>query len=96
MNRSDLIDEMASQFGQLPRPDIEHAIGALLAAMADALARGSRIELRGFGSFSVHKQAPKIGRNPRTGQRVDIPSKRAIHFKPGKDLRANVKNHSTN
>jgi len=96
MNRSDLIDEMASQFHQLSRADIELAIDRLLAAMADALARGARIELRGFGSFSVSKQAPKIGRNPRTGQPVDIPAKRAIHFKPGKDLRANVNSQSAN
>jgi integration host factor subunit beta len=94
MNRSDLIEEMASRFDQLSRVDIELAIDTLLGAMADALAQGSRIELRGFGSFSVNKQTPKIGRNPRTGQPVDIPAKRAIHFKPGKDLRVNVNNRS--
>jgi integration host factor subunit beta len=94
MNRSDLIDEMASKFGQLSRTDIELAIDTLMSAMAGALARGSRIEIRGFGSFSVNRQAAKLGRNPRTGQSVSIPARRVIHFKPGKDLRANVNNHS--
>ena len=94
MNRSDLIDEMASKFGQLSRADVELAIETLLSAMAAALARGSHIELRGFGSFSLSHQAPKLGRNPRTGQSVSIPARRAIHFKPGKDLRAGVNNHS--
>jgi integration host factor subunit beta len=96
MNRSDLIEEMASHFGQLSRSDIELAIDALLSAMVGTPVRGSRIEIRGFGSFSVIQQAPKIGRNPRTGQRVDIPARRAIHFKPGKDLRVNVNNQSAN
>ena len=90
MNRSDFIEEMASQFGQLSRADIEIAIDALLSAMAGALVRGSRIEIRGFGSFSISHRPPRMGRNPRSGESVAIPEKRVPHFKPGKALRESV------
>ena len=90
MNRSDLITELAARFGQLPHRDIELAVTAILDAMNDALVRGHRIEIRGFGSFSIKRQAPRIGRNPRNGESVVIPENRVTHFKPGKALREDV------
>ncbi|MCF8210154.1 MAG: integration host factor subunit beta [Rhodoferax sp.] len=90
MNRSDLIEEMAAKFGQLPRRDIELAIDSILSAMARALAEGRHIEIRGFASFRVNQLAARRGRNPRTGETVSIPPRRTIKFKPGKELRANV------
>ena len=62
----------------------------MLDAMSDALVRGHRIEIRGFGSFSINRRPPRMGRNPRTGERVQIPERRVPHFKPGKALREAV------
>lgn len=90
MNRSDLVEKMASKFGHLPYQDVELALDTLLAAITGALVRGGRVEIRGFGSMSVSHQDARIGRNPRNGQQVDIPARRVIRFKPGKALRENV------
>src|SRR5450830_911361 len=90
MNRSDLVEELAAHFDQLTQRDAEFAVKAILDAMNDALVRGHRIEIRGFGSFSVNRRSPRIGRNPRSGESVAIPEKRVPHFKPGKALREAV------
>ena len=90
MTRSDLVEALAERFDQLTRRDAEVAVNALLEAVGDALVRGHRIEVRGFGSFSVNHRAPRMGRNPRTGEPVAIPAKRVPHFKPGKALREAV------
>jgi integration host factor subunit beta len=90
MNRSDLVEELAARFSQLTANDVELAIKAILDAMNDALVSGHRIEIRGFGSFSINRRAPRIGRNPRSGASVAIPEKRVPHFKPGKALREQV------
>ncbi len=90
MTRSDLVEELAVQFGQLTHRDAESAVKALVDAMSNALVRGHRIEIRGFGSFSVSYRAPRIGRNPRSGESVAIPEKRVPHFKTGKALREAV------
>ena len=90
MTRSDLVEALASRFGQLTHRDAEFAVKAILDAMGDALVKGHRIEIRGFGSFSVNHRAPRIGRNPRSGESVMIPEKRVPHFKPGKALREQV------
>jgi integration host factor subunit beta len=74
----------------LTQRDAEFAVKAILDAMNDALARGHRIEIRGFGSFSVTHRSPRMGRNPRSGESVAIPEKRVPHFKPGKALRQAV------
>ena len=87
MTRSDLVEELAARFAQLTHRDAELAVKAMLDAMADALARGHRIEIRGFGSFSVNRRPPRTGRNPRSGQSVLVPEKRVPHFKVGKALR---------
>ncbi|WP_247596880.1 integration host factor subunit beta [Hydrogenophaga sp. PAMC20947] len=90
MTRSDLVEALAARFSQLTQRDAEFAVKAILDAMGDALVKGHRIEIRGFGSFSVNRRAPRIGRNPRSGESVMIPEKRVPHFKPGKALREQV------
>jgi integration host factor subunit beta len=90
MTRSDLVEELAARFAQLTQKDAESAVKALVDAMSNAMVRGHRIEVRGFGSFSVSYRAPRIGRNPRSGESVSIPEKRVPHFKTGKALREAV------
>jgi len=90
MTRSDLVEVLASRFSHLTHRDAEYAVKAILDAMGDALVKGHRIEIRGFGSFSVNRRSPRIGRNPRSGEKVMIPEKRVPHFKPGKALREKV------
>ena len=90
MTRSDLVTRLAERFAQLTQRDTEFAVKTMLDAMSDALARGYRIEIRGFGSFSINRRPPRMGRNPRSGESVAIPEKRVPHFKPGKALREAV------
>ena len=90
MTRSDLVEELAARFGQLSQRDAEQAVKTILDAVSDALVRGHRIEIRGFGSFSLHYRAPRVGRNPKTGQSVSLDGKFVPHFKPGKELRDRV------
>jgi integration host factor subunit beta len=90
MTRSDLVEALATRFSQLTHRDAEFAVKAILDAMGEALVKGHRIEIRGFGSFSVNRRSPRIGRNPRSGESVMIPEKRVPHFKPGKALREQV------
>ena len=90
MTRSDLVEELAARFSQLTHRDAEHAVKTILDAVGDALVRGHRVEIRGFGSFSINRRPPRMGRNPRSGESVAIPEKRVPHFKPGKALREAV------
>ena len=90
MTRSDLVAQLAERFVQLTHRDTEFAVKTILDAMASALARGHRIEIRGFGSFSINRRPPRVGRNPRSGEQVVISEKLVPHFKPGKALREAV------
>lgn len=90
MTRSDLVEALAGKFPQLTQRDAEMAVKAILDAMGDSLIKGHRIEIRGFGSFTVNRRPPRLGRNPRSGESVAIPEKRVPHFKPGKSLREAV------
>ncbi len=90
MTKSELIEMLAAKQPQLDQKDVELAVRELLEQMASALASGERIEVRGFGSFSLHYRPPRIGRNPKTGDSVVVPDKRVPHFKPGKELRERV------
>ncbi|MCZ2405868.1 MAG: integration host factor subunit beta [Burkholderiales bacterium] len=90
MTRSDLVEALAARFGHLTQRDAEYAVKTLLDAIGQALVQGHRIEVRGFGSFSINHRPPRMGRNPRSGQAVAIPAKRVPHFKPGKALREAV------
>jgi len=90
MTKSELIEKLAAAQRQLTAKDMELAVKMILDHMSDALARGERIEIRGFGSFSLHYRAPRVGRNPKTGEPVSLPGKYVPHFKPGKELRERV------
>lgn len=90
MTKSELIEYIADRQDQLSVKDVELAVKMVLDCMADMLAAGDRIEIRGFGSFSLHYRAPRIGRNPKTGESVSLAGKYVPHFKPGKELRDRV------
>ena len=90
MTRSELIELMASQQNQLTTKDVELAVKLMIDHMAESLTSGERIEIRGFGSFSLHYREARQGRNPRTGDAVELEGKYVPHFKPGKDLRERV------
>lgn len=90
MTKSELIERITEQQDQLSLKDVELAVKLILDHMSDALAAGERIEIRGFGSFSLHYRAPRTGRNPKTGESVELPGKYVPHFKPGKDMRDRV------
>jgi integration host factor subunit beta len=87
MLKSELVLRLAEQNPHLYQRDIEHIVNAILTTIADALARGDRVELRGFGTFMVTKRDARAGRNPRTGAAVSVPEKAVPHFKTGKEMR---------
>lgn len=95
MTKSELIDNIAMQQRGLAPKDVQLAVATILAHMSAALAEGERVEVRGFGSFSLHYRKARRGRNPRTGEAVSLGSKYVPHFKPGKELRERV-NRSLN
>ncbi|MBP8908781.1 MAG: integration host factor subunit beta [Pseudoxanthomonas sp.] len=90
MTKSELIEILARRQSHLKAEDVDLAVKALLEMMGGALASGERIEIRGFGSFSLHFRPPRLGRNPKTGDSVALPGKHVPHFKPGKELREKV------
>ena len=92
LTKSDLIDNLARNQGHLAYKDVELAVKSLIEKMSSALSRGDRIEIRGFGSFSLHYRPPRIGRNPKSGDKVSLPGKYVPHFKPGKELRDRANN----
>ncbi len=89
MTKSELIDVVADRGGH-SRKRAEQVVQAIFHAMEEALIRGDRIEIRGFGSFSLHFRPPRMGRNPKTGDAVALSGKYVPHFKPGKELRERV------
>lgn len=90
MTKSELIAQLAERFPQLVAKDADCAVKMILDAMTDALARGDRIEIRGFGSFALNYRPPRVGRNPKSGEKVHVPEKYVPHFKAGKELRERV------
>jgi len=90
MTKSELIEILSNKQRHLPSKDVELAVKTVLEYMAQTLASGERIEIRGFGSFSLHFRPPRVGRNPKTGEAVSLDSKYVPHFKPGKELRERV------
>ncbi|MBR9910087.1 MAG: integration host factor subunit beta [Gammaproteobacteria bacterium] len=90
MTKSELIERIAEQQDQLSIKDVELAVKLMLDHMSHVLASGERIEIRGFGSFSLHYRAPRVGRNPKTGDSVELTGKYVPHFKPGKEMRDRV------
>ncbi|MEY8240536.1 MAG: integration host factor subunit beta [Cycloclasticus sp.] len=92
MTKSELIERITTRHPKLSSKDIELAVKTILETMSQALSQGDRIEIRGFGSFSLHFRNPRLGRNPKTGESVELRGKYVPHFKPGKELREQV-NH---
>ena len=90
MTKSELIEILSRRQPHLKADDVDLAVKSLLEMMGGALAHGERIEIRGFGSFSLHYRPPRLGRNPKTGDSVALPGKHVPHFKPGKELRERV------
>lgn len=90
ITKSVLIERIAARYPTLPPKDIELAVKAIFTRIGSQLVNGGRVELRGFGSFSLHKRKARVGRNPKTGESVVLDSKAVPHFKPGKELREDV------
>ena len=90
MTKSDLSARLAERFPRLVAKDADFAVKMILDAMSEALAKGDRIEIRGFGSFSLNYRPPRVGRNPKSGDKVSVPEKWVPHFKAGKELRERV------
>ena len=91
LTKSGLIGSLSKSNGHLPTRDVKSAINYLIKMMSETLSDGKRIEIRGFGTFSLHYYPPRIGRNPRSGEVVNLSGKYVPHFKPGKELRERVK-----
>ena len=90
MTKSELIARLAQRYSQLVAKDAEYAVKMILDAMTQALLAGNRIEIRGFGSFGLNYRPPRVGRNPKSGEKVHVPEKYVPHFKAGKELRERV------
>ncbi len=90
MRRSDLVDALAADFPALTRGDADAAVKLILETLTATLTSGDRVEIRGFGSFELNHRKPRVGRNPKSGDRVEVPAKRVPHFKAGKELRERV------
>lgn len=90
MLRSELVARLQEEFQPMRAADVEHAVDVVLEEVAQALAQGGRVELRGFGAFSVRSRDARTGRNPRTGAPVTVAAKKVPFFKPGKELRLKV------
>lgn len=93
MTKSELIERITEKHPDMSNKDIELAVKTILDTMSQALSQGDRIEIRGFGSFSLHFRNPRVGRNPKTGESVHLKGKYVPHFKPGKELREQVNEH---
>ncbi|MGX1097461.1 integration host factor subunit beta [Amorphus sp. MBR-141] len=92
MIKSELVQRIAEQNPHLYQRDVENIVNAILDEISDAMTRGDRVELRGFGAFSVKSRPPRIGRNPRTGDQVDVDAKHVPFFKTGKEMRERLNN----
>lgn len=92
MTKSELINQLTKSYPELSSRQVEEAVKEIIEQMAQQMAAGGRIEIRGFGSFSLHYRAPREGRNPKTGEKVQLEAKHVPHFKPGKELRERVNN----
>ena len=90
MTKSELIESLIQQNHTIPVKSVENAVKSILESMSQTLEKGERIEIRGSGSFSLHYRQPRIGRNPKTGEKVDLDAKHVPHFKAGKELRERV------
>ncbi len=90
MTKADLINILIQEMG-MSKKNAESIVNTFLGSMIESLKKGEGIELRGFGSFRIRKRNPRIGRNPQTGEKVKVPAKKVVYFKPGKELKDSIK-----
>ena len=90
MTKSELITQLSDKFSQLVHKDAELSVKTIIDSLGNTLSKGGRVEIRGFGSFSLNHRPARLGRNPKTGEKVSVPEKYVPHFKPGKELRERV------
>ena len=90
MPRSDLVDQLHSRVPALTRDDAKSVVDVILEAIARSMVADSRVEIRGFGSFSLNYRQPRVGRNPKSGEKVQVPGKHVPYFKAGKEMRERV------
>lgn len=95
MIKSELVQKMQQQYSDLPAEDVDRIVSLFFQVITDHLSQGGRVELRGFGAFSVRSRDARIGRNPRTGEDVPVSAKKALHFKAGKHMQARLQERST-
>ena len=90
MTKSELITLLSDKFSQLVHKDAELSVKTIIDSLGNTLSKGDRVEIRGFGSFSLNHRPARLGRNPKTGEKVSVPEKFVPHFKPGKELKIKV------
>ena len=90
MTRADLINSLIARYRDIPPSQIDKSVREIFEQMIETLSQGERVEIRGFGSFEVRLREPRIAHNPKTGERVDLPARKVVHFKPGVELRNRV------
>jgi len=90
MTKSELITQLSDKFSQLVHKDAELSVKTIIDSLVNTLSKGGRVEIRGFGSFSLNHRPARLGRNPKTGEKVNVPEKFVPHFKPGKELKIKV------
>ena len=90
MTKSELITQLSDKFSQLVHKDAELSVKTIIDSLGNTLSKGDRVEIRGFGSFSLNHRPARLGRNPKTGEKVNVPEKFVPHFKPGKELKNKV------
>ncbi|MDC6476631.1 integration host factor subunit beta [Methylophilaceae bacterium] len=90
MTKSELITQLSDKFSQLVHKDAELSVKTIIDSLSNSLSKGGRVEIRGFGSFSLNHRPARLGRNPKTGEKVNVPEKFVPHFKPGKELKIKV------
>ena len=90
MTKSELITQLSDKFSQLVHKDAELSVKTIIGSLCNTLSKGGRVEIRGFGSFSLNHRPARLGRNPKTGEKVNVPEKFVPHFKPGKELKIKV------
>ena len=92
MTKSELIEKMAEENPNLTRKQVEFIVNGVFDLIKKSLAEGNKVEIRGFGSFKIRDKKAKIGRNPKTGERVEVPAKKVPYFKPGKEIKETLLN----
>lgn len=94
MTKSELIERISLRYPELRAQDVEEAVKLMIEKICQSLEKGNRVEIRGFGSFSLHYREARVGRNPKTGESVDVPAKSIPYFRAGKELRERVDSES--